>query len=318
MKLHCLHFQASVKKCMKMFEDATRLVSMTGMFSKNESYDEVTTNDLKFLLLPFFLAQTSLKLCSADRKNVVEVAKVYYEDFLKRCEEYMLCERSTTAVSKATDIIVRDEMQRLTQMAQQRNQKLQKYQQKKELNDQIKQLRVAMEREHTDEEIKRNFYLKLIKSCIWESHDELSSLEQEFEILKHIDGLRENDPDYKKTAEAAAKRAPPTPLKPIIITKDAIQKAIYGLGYPSLPTYTVKEFYDQRVLDGVFPSEEQIIQNAMTPKVEVDQEAEQAREDEAKEVKIQNDDPETLERQRNMDEYKDDHRRGYGNRHNRS
>lgn len=301
-----------------MFEDSTRLVSMTGMFSKNESYEEISTNDLKFLLLPFFLAQTSLKLCSADRKNVVEVAKIYYEDFLKRCEDYGLCERSTTAVSKATDIIVRDEMQRLTQMAQQRNQKLQKYQQKKELNDQIKQLRVAMEREHTDEEIKRNFYLKLIKLCVWESQDEISTLEQEFEILKHIDGLREHDPDYKKTAEAAARRAQPTPLKPIIITKDAMQKAIYGLGYPSLPTYTVKEFYDQRVLDGVFPSEAQVIQNAMTPKVEVDQEAEQAREDEAKELKIENDDPELLARQRNMDEYKDDHRRGYGNRHNRS
>lgn len=302
-----------------MFEDSTRLVSMSDMFSKNETHEEITTNDLKFLLLPFFLAQTTLKLCSPDRKNVVDVSKIYYDDFLKRCEEYGLCERSTTAISKATDIIVRDEIQKLTQMAQQRNQKLQKYQQKKELNDQIKQLKVVMERdEHTDEEIRRSFYQKLIKLCVWESQDELSTLEQESEILKHIAGLREHDPEFQKSAETKAKRPQPTPLKPIIITKDAMQKAIYGLGYPSLPTYTVQEFYDQRVADGIFPSDEQVKKNALQARVEVDQEAEQAREEEEKEIKEENDDPLNLEQKRNLDEYKDDHRRGYGNRYNRS
>lgn len=306
-----------------MFEDATKLVSMSGMYSTNESHEEIPTGNLKYLLLPFFLAQTTLKLCSVqDRKNVVDVAKIYYEDYLKRCEEYGLCERSTTAVSKATDIIVRDEMQRLTQMAQQRNQKLQKYQQKKELKDQIKQLKVAMERDHTDEEIKRNFYLKLIKSCVWESQDELSTLEQECEILDHIAKLKEIDPDFK---EKESMRAPPKqqPLKPIIITKDELQKAIYGAGYPSLPTYTVQEFYDQRVAEGIFPhaAEAGAAKSTVTGRVEVDQEAEQAKEElenEIKEQQIENEDPEYLERQRNMDEFKDDHRRGYGNRYNRS
>lgn len=207
-------------------------------------------------------------------------------------------------------------MQRLTQMAQQRNQKLQKYQQKKELNDQIKQLRIAMDREHTDEEIKRNFYLKLIKSCIWESQDELCSLEQEFAILQHIDQLRKDNPDHKKQPAKRPHQA--NPLKPIIITKDVMQKAIYGLGYPSLPIFTVQEFYDQRVAEGIFPSDEQVKKNSLQAKVEVDQEAEQAKEDEAKEIKIENDDALCLEQARNLDDYKDDHRRGYGNRHNRS
>jgi immunoglobulin-binding protein 1 len=300
-----------------MFEDSTRLVSLMGMFSKNESHEEIATSNLKYLLLPFFLAQTTLKICVQDqRKNVVDVAKIYFEDFLKRCEEYGLAERSTTAVSKATDIIVRDEMQRLTQMAQQRNQKLQKYQQKKELKDQIKQLRVAMERDHTDEDIRRNFYLKLIKSCVWESQDELATLEQECEILDHISKLKENDPEFKRQSEASHKKhPPPQPLKPIIITKDEIQKAIYGAGYPSLPTYSIEEFYDQRVAAGIFPNAQEV---AAKGRVEIDQEAEQAKEEEEKEQKVECDDPELLERARNMDEFKDDHRRGYGNRYNRS
>lgn len=308
-----------------MLEDSTRLVSLIGMFSANESYEEISTENLKYLLLPFLLAQVTLKLTNVrDRKNVVDVAKIYYEDYLNRCEVYGLCERSTTATSKNKDIILRDEVQRLTQMAQQRNQKLHKYQQKKELKDQIKQLKVAMERDHTDEDVKRNFFLKLIKSCVWESQDELSTLEQECEILEHIAKLKQNDPEYKEPSSAEstskAKKPPqPTPLKPIIITKDALQKAVYGAGYPSLPTYTVQEFYDQRVADGVFPSAEQVAKaNSLQGRCEVDQEAEQAKEDEEKELKIENDDPEYLERARNLDEYKDDHRRGYGNRYNRS
>jgi immunoglobulin-binding protein 1 len=305
-----------------MLEDSTRLVNLNGMFSKNESHEEIATNNLRYLLLPFLLAQSTLKLSNVqDRKNVVDVAKIYYDDFLKRCEEYGLCERSTTAVSKNQDIILRDEVQKLTQMAQQRNQKLQKYQQKKELKDQIKQLKVAMDREDSDEDTKRNFYLKLIKSCVWETQDELSTLEQECEILEHIAKLREHDSEFRREAESTSKKPPaqPVPLKPIIITKDQLQKAVYGAGYPSLPTYTIEEFYDQRVAAGIFPNAEQVAkQNSQQGRVEIDQEAEQAKEEEEKEQKIENDDQELLQRARNMDEYKDDHRRGYGNRYNRS
>lgn len=205
-------------------------------------------------------------------------------------------------------------MQRLTQMAHQRNEKLQKYQQKKELDDQIKKLKYAMEKDHTDEEIKRNFYLKLIKSCIWETQDEMVSLEQEKEILQHISKMREENPDFNKP------KKPPTqvPLKPIIITKDAVQKAVYGMGYPSLPTMTVKEFYDQRVAEGIFPSEEQLKQSSLQGRCEIDEAAEQDKADEEKDKQIEGDDPEHLERTRRMDDFKDDHRRGYGNRYNRS
>lgn len=64
---------------MGLFEDATRLVSLCGLFSENESYKEVNTNELKYLLLPFFLGTLGQKLCSDDRQNIVEVAEVYFK-----------------------------------------------------------------------------------------------------------------------------------------------------------------------------------------------------------------------------------------------
>jgi immunoglobulin-binding protein 1 len=72
-------FQAKVKQCIGLFEDSTRLVSLIGMFSTNETYEEIATEDLKYLLLPFFLAQLTLKLCGGERKEIVDVADVYFK-----------------------------------------------------------------------------------------------------------------------------------------------------------------------------------------------------------------------------------------------
>lgn len=63
-----------------MFEDATKLVSLSGYFSSNESYEEVATENLKYFLLPFYLGRLTTKICSTtERKNLVEVAEVYFK-----------------------------------------------------------------------------------------------------------------------------------------------------------------------------------------------------------------------------------------------
>lgn len=134
--------------------------------------------------------------------------------------------------------------------AKQRNRKIEQYRQHKELNDQIKQLKIAMEREELDDEIIREFYEKLIKSSILDTAEELQNLQTEKEMLIYREKMKEDDgveQHKRKPATSVPK------LKPIIITTDELQKAIYGVGYPSLPTMTVAEFYDERVRDGIFP-----------------------------------------------------------------
>lgn len=135
-------------------------------------------------------------------------------------------------------------------MSKQRNTKIEQYRIKKELDDQIKKIKIVMEREHIDDDLKREFYIKLIKSSIMNSVDEISSIEQEKQILDHMSQMKHDDPDSERPKPV---RRPTQPLRPIIITKDAVQKAVYGLGYPSMPTMTVDEFYTQRVEEGIFP-----------------------------------------------------------------
>jgi len=40
------------------------------------------------------------------------------------------------------------------------------------------------------------------------------------------------------------------PFRPFIITKDMLQKEVYGLGYPGISTMTVQEFFDKKVEEG--------------------------------------------------------------------
>lgn len=316
------NLQADIKKCIGLFEDSTRLVSLTGVFSSNESFQEITTEDLKFLLLPFFLAQLQLKLCTADRKHNVEIAEIYYKDFLKRCTDYGLCEAAmdNRQVATVQNDTPRSEMEALQQMALSREKKLAQYRAKKELNDQIKQLKVAMSGEHIDDDVKREFYLTLLKSCIIESKDEIITIGQEKQILEHL-AMRHAQQGHETGARPKQPLHKPKPLNPIIITKDAVQKAVYGLGYPSVPTMTVAEFYEERVRDGIFPDAakmKDIQKYTLQGRTEEEEQELNEKEDIDTEEKIENDDPEYLERQRAKDEFKDEHRRGYGNRHNRS
>ena len=41
-------------------------------------------------------------------------------------------------------------------------------------------------------------------------------------------------------------------FRPFILTKDALQKQVFGAGYPSIPTMSIEEFYQQKVEDGTF------------------------------------------------------------------
>jgi len=80
-----LCFQYRIIKCMKILEHTTQLVSAAGMFSNNETIEEIPTADVKYMLLPFMLGSLALKLTNnGNRLDVVKTAEVYFRDYLQR------------------------------------------------------------------------------------------------------------------------------------------------------------------------------------------------------------------------------------------
>lgn len=89
------------------------------------------------------------------------------------------------------------------------------------------------------------------------------------------------------------------------------QAQVFGSGYPSLPTMTVDDWYEQHRKHGRLPDQ------GIPRRVPVEEDsAAEERQEEENEKKAEKDDEESLMKARNWDDWKDTHRRGYGNRHN--
>ncbi|XP_068626678.1 immunoglobulin-binding protein 1 [Battus philenor] len=299
--------QMTIKTAIAKFEKITNLVSMTEMFSRNESFEELPTESIQYLLLPALLGTLTLKLCGRSRKDIINVAEVYFKDFLSRCKDYGLTDIEIQQNNSETQTVSRPQSEQalITSLVRTRDAKIKRYKEAKELKEKLENLSKAMAMVSVDDETKREYSKTMLLNYINQAVEELDSIQQERPILEYM---------VKHSREPKAKqKEKSTPLKPVIITRDAVQKAVFGAGYPSLPTMTVEEFYDKRVKEGTFPGPNIPHTRIQTAETDPD-EAEQIQ----KERLIEEDDPEELARQRNMDEYKDDHRRGWGNRYNRS
>ncbi|XP_030376764.1 immunoglobulin-binding protein 1 [Scaptodrosophila lebanonensis] len=349
-------FQNKVKSAMSHFEEATVIVNKVSMFSANELIDEVSTESLPFMLLPYFLGKLTTKINKPNDLEILDLGEIYFKDHLQRCQEYELCEapKSKQEDSQVAGGQQKSEHRELLEAAYNRNDKIAQYRKMKEIDEYMARMRTAVKSKTADDEVRREFFLKYLDKSIIDAKQELESLRMMKQMAKmRLDRMTGNEPTgepdsftcsmrpavaeptqgnghthgpghhhhHKHYANHQQQQAPkPKPLQPFIITRNATQKAVFGLGYPSLPIMTVDEFYQQRVADGIFPDEEKVakmnqaqaIAAARDPNEKEDEE--QAVVEEQEEI----DDPEYLARMRRMDEYKDVVRRGDGNRHNRS
>ena len=217
-----------VKKAILMLEDATRLVSLLDIFSRNEHHKELPGEHLKYFLLPVLLGDLTTRLVEGERSEAVENAQVYYVDFLQRCTDYSIVELAS--VPRVTYVKEEGEEEKenvisgkpdLAKMNAERSGKMARFKETKQLKEDLRLLQESLAKGR-DEEVVRQFHIKLIKKFVNSSLDEMASLKMEVEMLQHMAG--------KVMVEANPE--PARKLKPIVITADKMQKEVYGLGYP--------------------------------------------------------------------------------------
>ena len=81
-------FQNKVRQGILILEDCTRMVSLLDLFSRNETVSEVTTEHLKYFLLPVLLGNFNAKLAEQDRLEIITIVETYFKDFLQRIKDY--------------------------------------------------------------------------------------------------------------------------------------------------------------------------------------------------------------------------------------
>ncbi|KAM4622007.1 immunoglobulin-binding protein 1 isoform 2-T2 [Polymixia lowei] len=301
------------------------MVAQLDLFSRNEELEEMATADMKYLLLPALLGALTMKQTTRDKRlDIVQAARVYFHDFLRRCKEYNVSDfklpKSTIeksaleeesenglSITKVIHSTGPANPPDLVAMAAHRQAKIEKYRQKKETEARLSEIKSAVESGQADDEVVRNFYHLNLQKWVHVSLEEIDSIDQEVEILKRMDVLKHSSTE----GPSQCKQPPRPPMKPFILTKDAVQAQVFGAGYPSLPTMTVDDWYEQHRKQGVLPDQ------GVPRRVAVEEDFDaKEREEEEKERRVENDDEEALQKARNWDDWKDTHRRGYGNRKN--
>ncbi|KAM9327034.1 immunoglobulin-binding protein 1 [Gastrophryne carolinensis] len=299
--------QDRVKEGLAMLEQATRMVTQLDLFSSNEDLDEVSSADLRYLLLPAFLGALTLKQVDLNKRlQHLEMARSYFMDFLKRCQNYKVSsfnlpvEQGDASEEEPDPRSVRSAApSNLTAMAVQRQAKIERYKQKKELEIKLSTMKEAVKNGTADEEQIRKFYFFQLQQWVFTALEEVESIDQELPMVKAREMM-------KKGGELPRPPRPTRPpMKPFILTRDALQAKVFGAGYPSLPTMTVDDWYENHRAKGVLPD-----QGVYSKGPDEEQEAAE------RERKEEVDDAESLQRARNWDDWKDTHPRGYGNRKN--
>lgn len=111
-------------------------------------------------------------------------------------------------------------------------------------------LKKNLDNPNVDDETKREYFVTLLKLYAVQLVEELNFLETEKVILGNMTEMGPMHTMASKSHTTQKQKFPVQKLQPIIITRDEVQKKVFGAGYPSLPVLTVEEFYEQRVRDG--------------------------------------------------------------------
>ncbi|OVA08230.1 TAP42-like protein [Macleaya cordata] len=234
--------QEMIKKGCEALEKCEEMISNLGLFSANETKDDISTTNLKYLLVPFYLVELTEKLSHRDRLEVIKSSQEKLKKFITFCEVMELVpeEELENSAQESSDTPVARRAKKIARFRRQRaaETKLQEIKERKERRGRsLKASALSTPIENGEEdaldddgEEEREAWLTTISLAICKSFDLLEMLKKEEEMLSAVKEkhLQEGDKELareilderSKTAEAwhrnAAMRAPFTkPAQPI-------------------------------------------------------------------------------------------------------
>ncbi|CAI5446503.1 unnamed protein product [Caenorhabditis angaria] len=314
--LTTIEIQPKLKENMTKLEELTILVNKLGMYSSNELIEDVQTQSLRFLLIPCYLGVFQQNLIAEPKLKLEALRKsqIYYRNFLERLRDLTVIldwESSTSREEEEEEKSSKKPMKLTPEET--RRLKLERHRRKKELKKNEENIRYLQKTQRIDEDQLRELYIIQLQYWAEKAFEEIQSIEDEIPILKMM-VERPLPPPEKEKSQSSRK-----PMKPFVITRDQTQKQVFGLGYPSIPTLTVDEWYNQRFghEGGGGPAAASAMANQIAGgSGEGDHHGHSHEPGEACSSDEEDDDA-IRAKGMQWDEYKDDHRRGWGNTHNK-
>uniref|UniRef100_A0A2P2JPS9 PP2A regulatory subunit TAP46 n=1 Tax=Rhizophora mucronata TaxID=61149 RepID=A0A2P2JPS9_RHIMU len=114
--------QETVRKGRDALQKCDEMVGNLGLFSANETKDDISTTNLKYILVPFYLAELIEKLQQGDRIQILKTSQAKLKEFLSFCEamELVLEEELQTSSQRGTNSFADQRAQKIARFKRQK------------------------------------------------------------------------------------------------------------------------------------------------------------------------------------------------------
>lgn len=103
----------AVRKGCEVLEKCEDMVGKLGLFSSNETKDDISTANLKYILVPYFLGELIEKIAQDDRLQILKASQAKLKEFISFCEIMELVpEEELEAVAQAKPTAFADQRAR--------------------------------------------------------------------------------------------------------------------------------------------------------------------------------------------------------------
>uniref|UniRef100_A0A0N4ZUN1 Immunoglobulin-binding protein 1 n=1 Tax=Parastrongyloides trichosuri TaxID=131310 RepID=A0A0N4ZUN1_PARTI len=289
----------------KSIEEMTQLrtdIDSMNLISLNEGLDEIAANDLEMFLLPYLLATAYYNIKETDpekRMKVLFETKLNMQNYLEQLHLFSIINFVLPWLKEVDEISGQSSIncnEKLTP-GEKRERIIKRHNMYNRLEEKLKEYeREMITNGSSDDQAQRKYVIEKLRMYSIKAMTDLEKIDDEVEILKHIIKVKKGEVEEEKYRPAQK-------LKPYRIVRDELQKKVLGLGYQSIPTLTVDQWYKEMDKKGHFNV--QHVTGNESKKDESDEELNEEEEEEKRQKQI------------SWDEYTDCHRSGWGNTYNR-
>ncbi|KAL6533329.1 PP2A regulatory subunit tap46 [Orobanche minor] len=213
--------QDTVRKGCELLKKCEDMIGKLGLFSANETKDDISTAKLKYLLVPYYLGEIAEKIAQEDRIQVLKASQAKLKEFISVCETMELVpEEELESYGRA----------RGNTFADRRAQKIARFKRQKAAESKLLEIRERKERrgrstkasalstpvelgeedmEDDDGEEEREAWLTTISLALCKAFDLLEMLKKEEEMLSAIKERRsqEGDSEFSQSLDERSKKA---------------------------------------------------------------------------------------------------------------
>ncbi|KAH9325988.1 hypothetical protein KI387_006166, partial [Taxus chinensis] len=190
----------NLKRACELLHQCELMIDRLGLFSPNEGKEDISTADLKYLLVPFYLGELTEKILDSNRLKIVKTSQFHLKEFVSICEKLELVpkEELEALVQDGTDMPEARRAKKVTRFKRQKaaESKLQDIKERKERRSRSMQAAaIDTSIEHGEEPIldddgeeEREAWFITISLALCKALDLLDGLKKEEELVSCMMG----------------------------------------------------------------------------------------------------------------------------------